>query len=584
MRRYIRNIRGALATICRHTPGKYFAVMVYELVSENIRQFLGILVPSLIVDCITFGGSARRVIVLAGVYAGIVVLTDMLHKSISLFSTAYWYRAANLATFDICEKGMQLDCAELDSSAVLDEYHRAIQSPWEFLCVDELVIKKLTGAVLTILEMLWILGQVHFAVMVSVFALSFLSTVIKWKKTKKQHKEEKTIQDLVRRTEYPLQLLQDYQVGKELRLYHMLPFFTDLYREQDQQKIHAVYQADQYAARMETWCNLMDMIRFVLVYGAAIYRYAAGMLTIGAFTMYYGALQALTDALESLFQVISDILDCSLYYEDYERFLERKGNGNSGTKAAQNGDITFENVCFSYSPSARDILHDLNFTIHKGEHIAIVGENGAGKSTLVKLITRLYEASSGEITVGQEDIKVLSQDTYWSLFAPVFQDFALYSIPVRDNIAFMQADDTDGIWRALANSGADHLVRELSRGLDTSVSKLLDDEGVDFSGGEAQRLALARAYYKNAPVLILDEPTAALDPLAEEEIYRYIQKMSGDKTVIYISHRISSTRHADRIFVVGENRILESGTFSQLMEKQGVYYDMFQKQAAPYFK
>lgn len=582
MGRYIRNIAGSLGTVWHHVSKRYFIMMVYELLADNARQLLGIIVPALIVDCLSSGGSAGRVLALAGAYAGIVVLTDMSRKALSLFSTAYWYRAANLSTFDICEKGMRLECADLDSASTIDEYKRAVQSPWEFLCVDELVVKRMAGAVLTLAEMLWILSRVHVAVMLAVLALSIPSAAIRWKKAGVLHDREAKVKNLERRADYPLQLLQGYQAGKEIRIYHMLPFITDVFRRRNRRKRDASLETERHGAAMESLADLIDFVKFVLVYGVAIARYAAGAHSLGAFTMYYGALQAVSEAMGALFQNVADIRNCCLYYEDYRAFLQRDGEASEGTEEAQMGEIRFDHVGFSY-PGGVEVLRDLDFSIREGERIALVGENGAGKSTLVKLVTGLYRPTSGQITLGGKDVGKMSRESYYALFAPVFQDFELYSIPVRDNVAFQHAAEGDGsIWEALGHSGAEAVVRCLPGGLQTMVTKLLDDQGVEFSGGEAQRLVIARAYYKNAPVLILDEPTASLDPMAEEEIYRHVHGMSGGKTVIYISHRISTTRYADRIIVIGEGGILEEGSFAQLMEKKGVYYGMFEQQATPY--
>lgn len=583
MKRYFRNIINSLKIVRDNTPKKYFAVMIYELLVENARKLLEIIVPALIVDCIVSKGAVSKVLLWAAVYAGITVLTDILRKSLSLFSTAYWYRAANLATFHVCEKGMQISCAELDSSQTLDEYNRAIRSPWEFLCIDDLVIKRLIGAILTILEMICILSQVHILVMIAVLLLSIVYAVLYWKKVNILHDKENEIKNVERRLEYPLQLLQDHTYGKEVRIYNMYPLAIEHYHQLNQKEIQLTHASNRYAAGTDTLLQLIDTVKLILVYGAAVYKYLFHSLSLGSFAMYYGTLKALSDSLNALFQICSDIRECSLYYEDYEKFINRNVDETKTDKEVRNGAIEFLHVDFTYPGNETEILHDICFSIKKGEHIAIVGDNGAGKSTLVKLLTHLYEPTSGQIKIDGVDIKDIPKKDYFSLFAPVFQDFELYYISIGDNIAFLNAEtDSDGIWNALQNSGSDELIRSLPSGLDTKVSKMLDAQGVEFSGGESQRLAIARAHYKNAPVLILDEPTAALDPIAEEEIYRYIHNMTKEKTTIYISHRISTTRHADRIMVVGEGHILEFGTFDELMENRGPYYEMFQMQAAPY--
>lgn len=582
MRKYVSNIKGALSVLYKHTPKRYFFVMLFSVLLENVKQLLSIIIPAIIVDTIIYDKSLKSIFIISLFYAGVTVLTDIIKKTISLYITSYWYRAANLATFDVCQKWMKLGYEYLDSPSVLDQYSQAIKSPWEFLCLDDLIFVRLLGAILIIVEMIIILFQIHILVMLGVFMLSILAAYIRWKHMKVAHEESKEVTSLQRRSAYPVRLMHDYSYGKEVRLYNMLPLLSTLYRRVNRKAVSMEIMSASRSAKVNTVLQLVDASKMLLVYIAAVFRYIRGALTLGSFTMYLNSLTALSDALGSLFTVVADIRNCSLHFDDYRDFLSIKESTTNESNKVSNGDISFKNVSFHYPGSVNYIFISVSFDIKKGEHIAIVGENGAGKTTLIKLLTGLYYPIEGSVTIAGIDSRSVEKDSYYSLFSTVFQDFELYSVPVAENIAFLKRNDTENIWRCLGKCQVEGVVSNLKYALDTNVSKLLDEDGVDFSGGERQKIALTRAFYKDAPILILDEPTAALDPIAENEIFSLVRNVSSGKTVFYISHRISTTRYADKIMVIGDRGVLEFGTFKELMEKKGRFYNLFKMQSEPY--
>lgn len=258
--------------------------------------------------------------------------------------------------------------------------------------------------------------------------------------------------------------------------------------------------------------------------------------------------------------------------------------------------IEFRNVSFSYPNTDIQVLSGLNITLQPGEHLSVVGLNGAGKTTFIKLLCRLYDTTEGEILLDGINIRKYDYQEYMSLFSPVFQDFKLFGFSVKDNILLSDtslapaqqeyAQDTTSqtnIQELLAQVGLQERIDSLEKGADTILFKAFDENGVEFSGGEQQKIAIARALYKKAPVVILDEPTAALDPVAEYDIYRQFNALVGGKTAIYISHRLSSCKFCDRIAVFSDGRIKEYGTHDELVKvKDGIYAEMFAAQAQYY--
>ena len=244
-------------------------------------------------------------------------------------------------------------------------------------------------------------------------------------------------------------------------------------------------------------------------------------------------------------------------------------------------EICFEDVTFTYPGTEKPALDHVSLKFEIGSRTALVGRNGSGKTTLIKLLCRLYEPDSGRILLNGIDIRYFEYKEYVQLFSVVFQDFHLFAYPIGENIAGSRHVDEERAWDALEKAGMKERVMEMEDKLDTLLYKNTG-EGVEISGGEAQKLALARALYKDAPFVVLDEPTAALDPFAEAEVYEHFKELVRDRTSIYISHRMSSCKFCDEILVLDEGKIAERGTHSELLERNGIYAGLYRTQAQYY--
>lgn len=245
-------------------------------------------------------------------------------------------------------------------------------------------------------------------------------------------------------------------------------------------------------------------------------------------------------------------------------------------------ELEFKNVSFKYPSAENYALRNVNLKIENGEHLAVVGRNGSGKTTFIKLMCRLYDVTDGEILINGTDIKEYTRESITGLYSVVFQDFKMFSVSLKDNICASTDFDSDRFYACLENANIKDRAERLADKENTYLYKDLDETGVEISGGEAQKLALARALYKDAPVVILDEPTAALDPIAENELYLKYNEMTSGKISFFISHRLSSTRFCDRILLVKDGKIAESGTHEELMALKGLYYRMYQVQSYYY--
>ena len=310
-----------------------------------------------------------------------------------------------------------------------------------------------------------------------------------------------------------------------------------------------------------------------------------GKMTLGIFSQMLSAGETFSSSMEFLLQNIQDLVKRTNYAYEYVKFMRYPAALHKGTRHVGGGEHTveFRNVGFTYPKTDVKVLDGVNITLRPGEHLSVVGLNGAGKTTFIKLLCRLYDPTEGEILLDGVDIREYSIDEYMKLFAPVFQDFRLFAFSIRDNVSACRGISDEELSALLEKVGLADKVSALEMGADTLLFKPFDENGIEPSGGEQQKLAIARALHKNAPLVILDEPTAALDPVSEYEIYRQFNDLVGRKTAVYISHRLSSCKFCDHIAVFSQGRIAEYGTHDELCDKDGgIYAEMFAAQAQYY--
>ncbi len=380
--------------------------------------------------------------------------------------------------------------------------------------------------------------------------------------------------------------LADFRYGKDVRLYDSAAmmigkakYYTD--------KMCAVSKQQSHAERKNSFgMDITNALRDGVSYFYIGWLALTGAITIGDFSMCIGAAGTLYFSLMGISGGLQDIVNKCNYAHRYIEFMDYPSALSKGTRSVSGSShvIEFRNVGFKYPRSDKWVLRGINITIRQGEHLSVVGLNGAGKTTFIKLLCRLYDVTEGEILIDGVNIKEYSDEEYRKLFAVVFQDFSLFAFSLRENIAFSDDKNNDpAINEVIVKSGLAADVEKLPDGLDTMIFKSFDENGTELSGGQKQKAAIARALYKDAPVVILDEPTAALDPVAEYDIYRQFDKLVGGKTAVYISHRLSSCKFCDRIAVFSDCTIKEYGTHDELAGKPGgIYAEMFAAQAQYY--
>ena len=314
----------------------------------------------------------------------------------------------------------------------------------------------------------------------------------------------------------------------------------------------------------------------------------AGAFGLGAVTQYVAALSKVSGGMSSFVYYLGRMRNNTPFLELTYEFLDIPNTMYQGSLTVEkrrdrNYQVEFRNVSFKYPGSENYALKNVNMKFEIGKRLAVVGMNGSGKTTFIKLLCRLYDPTEGEILLNGIDIRKYNYREYMDIFSVVFQDFKLFSLKLGQNVASRVAFDQKRVLDCLEKAGFSDKLAELPEGTETYLYKDYEDKGVDVSGGEAQKIAIARALYKDAPFIVLDEPTAALDPMAEAEIYSKFDEIAGDKTAIYISHRLSSCKFCDEIAVFHEGAVIQQGTHAKLVaEEKGKYYELWNAQAQYY--
>ncbi len=311
-----------------------------------------------------------------------------------------------------------------------------------------------------------------------------------------------------------------------------------------------------------------------------------GSMSMGDCLIVLNSIGTISYTLSTMVQYFAEFSEHSLYIEDVRYFLDYEPTirEDAGAEEARPGDLEFKNVHFKYEGAEKESLCGVDLTLREGERVALVGKNGSGKTTLVKLLLRLYDPTEGEVTLNGGNIKDLRLSSYRALFGSVFQDYKLFSLSVKENVTLRPAREGDDglVTEALKESGAWSKIETLKNGIDSTMTREFDDEGVNLSGGEQQKVTLARIFANKTPFVVLDEPSSALDPIAEHKMFENMIRATEGRSVIFISHRLSSAVLADRVYMMEDGKIIESGTHHELMERDGSYAEMFRLQAKNY--
>ena len=555
----------------------------------------GIVFPKFIIDELVamadgdLQAHITNAIVWAAAFMGVLVLAGVINAVGNAVQDVLREWFAEYIDIKLAERAMEMDFQHTEDPDALDKLNKAQEGmSWYsggIMGITDSAYRLAVNAVTAVTSAGIIIFTCPWLLPVQIISL----LLIAWLQSKINAVEQKSFVELSkfnRIFSYVFWQLSDFRYGKDIRLYDsadMMNRKAEYYSE----KMCDVWKNESRDERKMAWgMDIINALRDGISYFYIGYLAITGAVTIGDFSMCIGAAGTLYFSLNGIIDSIQGIVNKCNYAHRYIEFMDYPAAMQKGTRRVTDGDhtIEFRNVSFKYPRSDKWVLRGINITIKQGEHLSVVGLNGAGKTTFIKLLCRLYDVTEGEILIDGVNIKEYSDEEYRKLFAVVFQDFSLFAFSLRENISFSDDSKNDpAINEVIEKCGLADDVSKLPDGLGTMMFKSFDENGTELSGGQKQKTAIARALYKDAPVVILDEPTAALDPVAEYDIYRQFDTLVGGKTAVYISHRLSSCKFCDRIAVFADCTIKEYGTHDELAGKPGgIYAEMFAAQAQYY--
>lgn len=570
----------------------YFFVMTAKLMTVALQPFIAIIFTPKIIAELLGERDADTLIRYAVCLVVLEYVLGLLNNVLPNMVERYTVKFENYYTSVISRKIMELDFQLTEDKKALDQMELAKNGMGGYSGGLNGIVEPLFSILSSVIMLAGVVFVVAPQAPLFIPALVGL-TAISYKFNKKINEIEQEDYAGLSKTNrifgYFSWELMDFRYGKDIRLYGADGMMTGKWNGLLEDYFRTWNGMVRKMLPLRVANDLViNVARDVITYFYLGFLAVTGWITIPVMTQMITATGTFYRAISFMTESFQNIIKRANYANEFVKFMEYPNAIQKGDREVRDGAhvIEFRNVTFSYPGSEAPVLKGVNLRIDKGTHLSVVGLNGAGKTTLIKLLCRLYDPDEGEILMDGINIKEYDQEQYMSVFAPVFQDFKLFSFSVKENL--LLTDETDEEEEAaladiLKQVGIYDKFDALNNGLDTILFQYFDDEGIEPSGGEQQKLAIARALYKNAPIVILDEPTAALDPIAEYEIYCQFEEMVKGKTAIYISHRLSSCQFCDNIAVFSDGVVAEYGTHNELVRKQGgIYAEMFAAQAQYY--
>ena len=541
-----------------------------------------------------FGSTVFFLLVFMFTYNILTSIVNTLKNTVTRIAGELVVRTVKL---EIMNKAKELDLCSFDLPAFYEKLENANREagmrPIQILSSTFQVV----STTITLISFVVILAaELWWAALVMV-AVSVPSAIINFYYRRKHFQYMRRRSKDRRQMSYYSDLMVNKDMVKEIRMFDLSETFISRYRE----------TFDRYFAgirslimRENMWHVIITIVSSVVncgFYAWFAYRVVTGGYQIGTYSLYTGALGQIAGQVGALISISATIYEGTLFIDNLTSFLKEKptiipvpveGREEEGPLKVAHGQahtIEFRHVSFIYPGTERKVLDDVNLVIRPGETLVLVGLNGAGKTTLLKLLTRLYDPTEGVILLDGEDIRAYDVKDLYSMYGIIFQDFGKYAVSVTENIRFGDIHKElkeEDIRRAAEEADATDYIGHLPNGFDTPLMRIFEEEGIELSIGQWQKLAIARAFYSDSDVLILDEPTASLDPMAEQEIFNQFDRLRADKTTIFVSHRLSSATVASKIAVLEYGKLIEEGDHRQLMAKRGRYYELFSTQAKRY--
>lgn len=582
-----------LRALLKYSPAA-FAIFLLQVPVEIGLQYLGIYLPALVVSEVTTQQSYWHAFLAVGAVLLAVLLGTMLKEALQYILSSALSIYSHKMGDKIRRKRLGMFFQTYENKEVRDLGDRAglVVQTWNNRRPLTDIVKNLFGLATNLLGYLLFSTVISFASPVLVVILTVAPVVnflVARAYNEWEHKHRKEMEALNKKLYFVQELPDDFTAAKDIRIYGMASWLREVFRELSASRASWDKKAvrQHFASQLTGLCVIL--VRDGGAYAMLIAMMLRGEIMVDEFLLYFAAVSSFADLVGGMMNCWSEIHADSLKvcdFRDYVDYPEEDGSGRAKPEEHLSAapEIVFDDVSFRYDGAAEDTLRHLSFTFHCGEKLALVGTNGAGKTTLVKLLCGLYRPTSGEIRINGVPMSDFYRDDYYKLISPVFQDVRTAFFSIAETVSGRSFKDTDvgRVEECLRLAGLKEKLDLLPDGAATKLNKQVNKNGTELSGGEAQKLMLARALYKDAPLLVLDEPTAALDPIAESRIYRMYGEMCAGKTSLFISHRLASTAFCDRILLLKDGSIAEEGTHEELLRAGGDYRNLFEIQSCWY--
>jgi ABC-type multidrug transport system fused ATPase/permease subunit len=583
----MKKIKTLLARTWNESKFFYIDILLQSIL-RGIKPFVNVVGLSLVTDALLKKAELKQIIITIFVYLTINLVVSFIESFLRLFDNRIQRRISNEIVNSNIENSTYINYHYVQDGSVDKLKRKSLHAcPETFLTRCGYILSALIQIVFSIIIFQRFSNPLIILIISISFILSFLS--FKTKKQEKKLREDKIDED--RQLEYLYNVMTNYEYAKDIKMNNAKEFLSGKYEKslnRQKEKLGKIYNKLLFIGIFTT---TLIIIQTGLLYILFTYNVFQGNSTIPEYIALMSTATIITGALFSFFDMTANItLEIKAVddYQKYHQFVNDNSNIESSNKLEHinfdesNNVLELCNVSFKYPNSDNYILKQINLKMNKGDCMGIVGLNGSGKTTLIKLLLRLYDPTDGIILFNGIDIRNIPYNQYIGNISSVLQDYYLFSYSIIENIVFDKAKDIARINECVEETGLKDKINSLEKGLDTILTKRLDNEGIEFSGGEGQKLAMARALYKNSQIIILDEPTSSLDPISEYNFFVNLKAISKEKTTIFVSHRLSSTRFCNRILVLKDAIISEDGSFEELMSKNGDYSKLFLAQAKYY--
>ncbi len=541
--------------------------------------------------------ACRAIVFWIGMQFVYIFVESLVSNVDTVLSRIYGEMVVNRIKLNIMNKAKTIDLASFDTPEFYEKLENANREagmrPIQIMNATFKVFSTCIS-IASFVVMLWVVTPFAPAVIAVLAIPSAIINFIYRRKNamyiRHRSKERRTMN-------YYSNLLTNKDMAKEVRLYDLSDLFIERYNGTFKQYFKGLRKLFISEGIWHVVLRVLNTaVKCVLFVFIAI-MICTGEEMIGNYAKYVGALNNISSGIATLVTTTATIYEGTLFIDNMIDFMKHESSivpvlGANESKPREvsrhcEHTVEFKNVTFRYPGSERDVIKNVSFVINPGDTVVLVGLNGAGKTTLIKLLTRLYDPTEGEIFLDGRNIKEYDVKELYKIFGIIFQDFGKYAVSVSENIAFGDISremDKEGIELAAYQSNADDFIAHLPDGYDTPLMRIFEENGIELSIGQWQKLSIARAFYSDSDIIILDEPTASLDPMAEQEIFTRFDELRKDKTTVFVSHRLSSATTADKIFVLEYGELIEVGSHTELMAKKGRYYELFSTQASRYIE